>query len=641
MVEKIMRPILPKILLLTLTLGTLFLLFTKAISQAAPTPSSPLNAPDYALCHQPPLMSPITTSLDLDYQVYLPLISDGSPPRPLCTVYCGLMVEDDPYRPSGYQTYFADEFNCNQLLPYWTVQSQMTVASYSPPATGYVKVDQGTLKIGVPGADTSFPYLYLVDDTATTYDVSHTSGTGDWVPRVDWLPDEGNFRIAMRVRFNVDALGEHRIAIYADGHRPTYAGPLFYIGSDYNAQEEAWRGLIIGADRGTNFVDLGDYGYADPYPDWVVVTIDFNDTADTFTMSVDGLPYIMKPLSSFKDYPHSATRPDTLYLGSLALLRHATTWTDIELDWLRVYAPASTPQAPFGLIAATIEATPVPTDTPTTYSAALPPGPFANTPHWSEDFNQPETLDYWHLIQIPDPLNSWTEIINSQVALRNNGNAIGVPVWAIFDDMLPIDILSSLEQERETPEDYLQTRGGSPFYPPSGNLAATEVYTRTDWRPNNGNIRYAWRGEQTANGYGVEISNSGHFPYFTGAMFYTLQDTSSNGGQGQFIFPGCQEQYFWRLHRLPGYSVPHNEWMTITADYVNGTVHLYVDGQKVGWWPKSDCSLNWYLKGENATAPDVLFFGNPATAPFAPGGWSEIFIDWFVTFPGLPRVPPL
>jgi hypothetical protein len=243
------------------------------------------------------------------------------------------------------------------------------------------------------------------------------------------------------------------------------------------------------------------------------------------------------------------------------------------------------------------------------------------------------------LIQNPDLPNSWTEINNSQVALRNNGNAIGVPVWAIFDDMLPL--ISGLGKGREAPEDYLQRRGGSPFYSSGGDLAATEAYTRTDWRPNDGNIRYAWLGKQTANGYGVEISNGGHFPYFTGAMFYTLQDSSSNGGQGQFIFPGCQEQYFWRLHRLPGYSVPHNEWTIVTADYVNGTVHLYVDGQKVGWWPESDCSLNWYLKGENATSPDVLFFGNPATAPGAPGGWSEVFIDWFVTFPGLPRVSPL
>ena len=182
----------------------------------------------------------------------------------------------DPYRPVGYSTYFADEFNCNQLLDYWVVQPQMTVASYTPPATGYVNAESGSLKIGVPDEDTSFPYLYLVDDSATNYDVPHT------LRRVDWLPNSGDFRIAMRVRFNIDTLGEHRIAIYADGHRPNYAGPLFYIGSDYNDQEEAWRGLIVGADRGQNFVDLGDYGFPDPYTNWVVLTVDFNYSADTF-----------------------------------------------------------------------------------------------------------------------------------------------------------------------------------------------------------------------------------------------------------------------------------------------------------------------------------------------------------------------
>jgi hypothetical protein len=634
-----MPHILPKLLTLCLTLGIIFLLLDGAPAIPVLAESPPvISTFDYPICSQPPLSSP-PDNAQFDHKTYLPLIVSGAPPRPPCTVYCGLLLEDDPYRPSGYQTYFADEFDCNQLLDYWTRQVQMTAASYTPPATGYVQVNNGTLKIGVPGADTSFPYLYLVDDKATTYDVAHTTANGDWVPRVDWIPNQGNFRVAMRVRFNVEALGEHRISIYADGHRPTYAGPLFYIGSDYNASQEPWRGLIIGADRGTNFVDLGDQGYPDPYTDWVVVTLDFNDTADTFVMSVDGSPYIVKPLSAFKGYPDSATRPDILYLGSLALLQNPTPWTDIELDWLRVYAPASTPAAAFGLVEATVESSPVPTDTATVYSNALPAGPFANTPHWNEDFDQPDALDYWHLIQNPDPLNAWTELSNSQAALRNSGWAIGVPVWAIFDDMLPS--ISGLEQGRESPEDYLRRRGGSPFYPASGDLTATETYTRTDWRPNQGNVRYAWRGKQTANGYGVEISNGGHFPYFTGAMFYTLQDTTTNGGQGQFIFPACQEQYFWRLHQLPGYNVPHNDWTLVTADYVNGTVHLYVDGQKVGWWLESDCSLNWYLKGENATSPDVLFFGNPATALGAPGGWSEVFVDWFATFPGLPRVPPL
>lgn len=249
--------------------------------------------------------------------------------------------------------------------------------------------------------------------------------------------------------------------------------------------------------------------------------------------------------------------------------------------------------------------------------------------------------DYWELIQDPDPISSWTEVNSSQAALKNNGVALGVPVWAIFDDMLPIDILSTFEEGRESPADYLRRRGGSPFFLAWGAVGEMSHFPRFDWRPNEGNVRYAWRGRQTANGYGVEISNGGHFPYFTGAMFYTLQDTTTDGGLGQFIFPACQEQYFWRLHLLPGYGVPHEVWTTVTADYINGTVHLYIDGQKIGWWPESDCSLNWFLKGENATSPDLLFFGNPATAPNAPGGWSEVFVDWFATFPGLPRVPPL
>jgi hypothetical protein len=238
------------------------------------------------------------------------------------------------------------------------------------------------------------------------------------------------------------------------------------------------------------------------------------------------------------------------------------------------------------------------------------------------------------LISNPDPGHSWTEVKDGWVGLKNDGWGRGVPVWAIFDDVLPMSILGTSEQG-ESPAEYLGRRGGAPLLAGSeASLAAK--YARIDWRPNEGNIRYAWRGRQTARGYGVEISNGGHFPYFTGSIFYTMIDITHQD-QGHFIFPCCQEQYFWRLHLLPGYRVPHDEWTVVTADYINGTAYLYVDKQLIGWWPESDCSLNWYLKGENATSPDVLFFGNPATAPDAPGGWSEIFIDWFATFAGLPR----
>ncbi len=592
-------------------------------------------APAYPVCSQPPLVSGGTSDSDGDedntYTLYLPLIFKGPAPPP-CTVYCGLALDHDPYQPAGYRTYFAEEFDCNQLLDIWTRQGQMSAASYTPPASGYVEVKDGSLRVGVPGADVAFPYLYIVDDSATSYDVTHTGR------RVDWLPGTGDFRITLRLCFKVERPGEHRIALYADGHRPAYAGPLFYVGTDYNDQEEAWRGLIVGADRGNSFVDLGDYGYPDPYPGWIIVTADFGYSTDTFTLSVDGLPRLVKPFSAFKGYPQAATRPDTLYLGSLALLENPAYWTDFEIDWLRVYVPETGPEARFGLLAATVEPSPLPTDPITRFSAALPAGPFANTPHWSEDFETSGGLVYWQLIQNPDPGHSWTEVREGWAGLRNDDQARGVPVWAIFDDMLPVNILG-LEEGRESPADYLRRRGGSPVMPGRSETAPAAIYPRIDWRPDGGNVRYAWRGRQTANGYGVEISNGGHFPYFTGTLFYTLLDTTANGGQGQFIFPGCQEQYFWRLHLLPGYRVPHNGWTIITADYINGTVHLYVDGQAVGWWPESDCSLNWYLKGENATSPDVLFFGNPATGPA--GGWSEIYIDWFSTFAGLPREKPL
>ncbi len=150
--------------------------------------------PVYPVCTQPtltPTIRPASNDSILEHQLYLPLIL-GLPPLPTCTVYCGLAPTDDPYRPAGYRTYFADEFDCNQLLAYWTVQGQMTVASYTPPVSGYVEVNNGALQVGVPGSDTSFPYLYMVDDSATGYDVPHTTR------RVDWLPNQGDFRRGAR-----------------------------------------------------------------------------------------------------------------------------------------------------------------------------------------------------------------------------------------------------------------------------------------------------------------------------------------------------------------------------------------------------------------------------------------------------------
>ncbi len=536
---------------------------------------------------------------------------------------CNTPPADDPYRPEGYVTYFADEFDCPALAPHWVIQGRQTVASYVPSVTGYVGQGNGILQVGVPGPDITFPYLYLVDESATTYDVPYTER------RVDWLPNQGSFRLALRLRFRVEALGEHRISLYADGHRPAYAGPLFYVGMDYSDEDESWRGLILGADRGNRVVDLGEQGYPDPYTDWFVLTVDFDFDQDRFAMAVDGTEYLTAPLSSFKDADRAALRPDILYLGSLARLEKPAPWTDLELDWLRVYAPRSTPPAQSGLLSATVEPPPTPTDPVSPYVGQLPPGPFTNTPYWSEGFDEGpgDMPSYWQLLLDNDPAHSWTEVRDGRAWIRNRGLASAVPVWGLPDDLLPDHILSGPgPKPGPAASPLLQALGSRAHFP------------RFDWRPNRGNVRYAWKALQTANGYGVEVSNGGHAPLFTGAMFYTLLDTTANNGEGQFIFPSCQEQYFWRLHLLPGYDSQTDQETVITADYINGTVHLYVDGQEIGWWPESDCSLNWYLKGENATSPDLLFFGNPAVE--RPGSWSEVGVDWFATFPGLPRTPP-
>ena len=78
----------------------------------------PLQTDNFPVCTQPPLVTESTSfdGSEFEHQIYLPLILKAPTlPLPACTVYCGLLRENDPYRPAGYQTYFADEFDCNQL----------------------------------------------------------------------------------------------------------------------------------------------------------------------------------------------------------------------------------------------------------------------------------------------------------------------------------------------------------------------------------------------------------------------------------------------------------------------------------------------------------------------------------------------
>lgn len=131
---------------------------------------------------------------------------------------------------------------------------------------------------------------------------------------------------------------------------------------------------------------------------------------------------------------------------------------------------------------------------------------------------------------------------------------------------------------------------------------------RVDWLPAGGNFRIALRVRFAVEQLGehrISIYADGHRSSYAGPLFYVGTDYNDQ------------------------------------VDYINGTVQVYVDGQPGGWWPESDCSLNWYLKGENATSPDVFFFGNPALARHAPGSWSQVSLDWVVTFVGLPRTLPL
>ncbi|MEZ4831346.1 MAG: hypothetical protein R2873_04950 [Caldilineaceae bacterium] len=535
---------------------------------------------------------------------------------------CDAPPEDDPLRLDGWFVYFNDEFNCINFPAHWSVQGTMGPAAYTPPPNGYVQVADGALQVGVHGEDVSFPYLYLVDDSATTYDIPFSNR------RVDWIPNQGDFRLAMRVRFHIEDTSDHRVSLYADGHTPSYAGPLFYVSADNDKEVEAWRGIVVGADRGNRFVDMGDYGYPDDYADWITVVIDHRESEDRFTVTVDGAPLLEMPLSAFKEHPYVATRPDVLYLGSLAYLEYPTGWIDVEIDWLRVYAPSTTPPAQSGIQRAIPEAAPVPKDAPGVYSTQLPPGPFANTPHWAEDFDGDDATmpSYWRLLLDNDPENSDTDVADSHAVISNDGNATAVPVWGIYDDLRrfvlpPKDDAARYLAQRTTTADAASAR-----------TALADAPEYVDWRPNHGNVRYAWKARQSAEGYGVEVSNGGHVPYFTGAIFYTLLDTTTPGG-GQFIFPTCQEKYFWRLHRLPAYAHLGDMETIVTADYINGTAFFYVDGERIGWWPESDCSLNWFVRGENATQPDLLFFGNPADGPG--GRWSEVGVDWFVTFPGL------
>jgi len=98
------------------TVGLLLALTGKP---ARPLASTPPSTPVYPVCTDTTAAPPPSAPPELPYRTYLPLVFRGEDSGlPVCTVYCGLLLEDDPYRPDGYHTYFADEFDCNRLLDY-------------------------------------------------------------------------------------------------------------------------------------------------------------------------------------------------------------------------------------------------------------------------------------------------------------------------------------------------------------------------------------------------------------------------------------------------------------------------------------------------------------------------------------------
>jgi len=191
--------------------------------------------------------------------------------------------------------------------------------------------------------------------------------------------------------------------------------------------------LIAGADRGNIFVDMRALGYAEPYIDWVVMTADY--IGDSFTLSVDGAPVITRTLSSFKGYPTAATRPDALYLGSLALLETPVPWTDIEVDWLRVYAHNSVPLPRPGMLKATFEAAPAPTAPPRPIRRSCrqdrSPTPLTGVRSSPELRCRPTGQG-----EGPGSRPFMTALAGGWVSLLTDHHATGTPVWAVFDDML-------------------------------------------------------------------------------------------------------------------------------------------------------------------------------------------------------------
>src|SRR5690606_23368098 len=144
---------------------------------------------------------------------------------------------------------------------------------------------------------------------------------------------------------------------------------------------------------------------------------------------------------------------------------------------------------------APVETPPAPQDVPTIYSAQLPAGPFAHTPHWSEDFDNSTGAmpSYWNLLVNHDPANSSTRVANDHAAILSNDRATGVPVWGIVDDVLPA---THLLAQSDWGDYFSRRREKMATVAPFGEQVFH--YPRVDWRPNRGNIRYAWKAVQTA-----------------------------------------------------------------------------------------------------------------------------------------------
>jgi hypothetical protein len=326
--------------------------------EATPTP------PPVEVITAPHPLAPIFTNPQPGLSnPYADLIVLKSEPGELKTQADPLLPLTPPWNgPLPLEPYWRETWDSPASLSYWQFYKY-------PDDTIVTVTDDGYLYLDNTGPATENPVILLVDDNLPP---DATLGGGYNPPRYDWRPNSEpggppDMRFAWRVKFDPPA--EYGVEVATAAHDP-FGGTPFYEIETFSPDQQTYD--VFGCDE--HFDLQNPPGYIPPYSEWHILTVDYISGAEYFYL--DGVPifnyqesYCQQLLDP--DLPRN-TRPDTLYVGNVAIADLPGDWSGVYVDWFATWVQVPPPPTP----TPTATSTPTPTPTPMPLSlttSAIPP----------------------------------------------------------------------------------------------------------------------------------------------------------------------------------------------------------------------------------------------------------------------------